>query len=1110
MEAVDVRNRLIDALREDLVGPALPTEELTESPARYLTGYLVPFEDDREDPEADEDLDDAGRAGEGESDGGAPDRASKRKAFLPASVGVSVLLPPGASRLLVTATWGDYVRKERPVEGAPRPAKVWVRKPREVPVVVDLDRSDRGREPFALETDAPPDRCMMVEVMARPRPDGPGQAVSVFLVNRRSKGSPKETSYAFQAGLTVRCEQGFSARPNTRGRGEEGADSDESVAELQYRGIAEHAVGHGIATTAQLDPDGVCRTVRTVWIPDAAVEKVVPAGRDRMGSIELRMEELGRTEDLAAALRPMPEAYRRWIETQAKTPLDVTEHPPVLAQLMTDARYVAKRIERGIEALSDPNVARAFRIANEAMAAAAKRRRPSEAPAWRPFQLAFVLMNLPAVAYPDDSSRRDVDLLFFPTGGGKTEAYLGLAAFTLVLRRLLHPGITGTGTSVLMRYTLRLLTYDQLERATALICALEQIRTKEPALGTWPFEIGLWVGRGATPNRMGKAGDNDKESALARTRAHKDGSNRGPVPIPIERCPWCSKDLAPRSFSLDPDDIAPTRLDVRCVNPECAWSGERPLPIVAVDETIYRRLPCFVIATVDKLAQLPFVGPTGALFGRVSRHDKAGFYGPCDDSRIGAPIPGGRLPPPDLIIQDELHLISGPLGSIAGLYEAAIDALSEAPSGVRPKIIASTATVRRAKEQIRSLFGREETVVFPPPGPDLHDSFFAVTLPVARSAEERAAGKAAHARRYVGVAAQGKSLKAVMLRVYLVLLSAAKHLYDQVGGDAIEDNPAAPYMTLLGYFSSLRELGGSRRIVEDEVRTRLLRYDERTKPGASAAVFARRTLGDVVELTSREKTHVISDVKRRLAVLPREHDKRPVGVALATNMISVGLDIDRLGLMVVLGQPKTTAEYIQATSRVGRHEPRPGLVVTLFNVHRPRDRSHYERFAAYHASFYRSVEATSVTPFSPRAIDRALPAVAVALARLSDPSLTPPDAASRIGERESTARQVLEILRRRVDAALAPQDPADLSSQVAKRAGDLFASWKNIANRAASARGKLVYAATDGPLPLLYDPLDRPPEGDADALKFKAQRSMRDVEPSVAAYVKIPDVPEVG
>ena len=227
-----------------------------------------------------------------------------------------------------------------------------------------------------------------------------------------------------------------------------------------------------------------------------------------------------------------------------------------------------------------------------------------------------------------------------------------------------------------------------------------------------------------------------------------------------------------------------------------------------------------------------------------------------------------------------------------------------------------------------------------------------------------------------------------MLRTFLALLGAAQKAYATFGPKPSANNPADPYMTLLGYFNSLRELGGARRIVEDEVTNRVAGYASRKRVSEAAGLFANRTIAyEVVELTSRVSTNQVAEAKQRLQETC--DGKGHVDVALATNMISVGLDIVRLGLMVVMGQPKTSAEYIQATSRVGRDSARPGLVVTILNIHKARDRSHYERFAGYHQTFYRSVEATSVTPFSPRALDRGLAGTLIALARQGHLPMTP-------------------------------------------------------------------------------------------------------------------------
>jgi hypothetical protein len=658
-------------------------------------------------------------------------------------------------------------------------------------------------------------------------------------------------------------------------------------------------------------------------------------------------------------------------------------------------------------------------------------------------------------------------------------------------------GLASAGVSVLMRYTLRLLTLEQLSRAATLICALDLERQRDAErLGSWPFEIGLWVGMAATPNAMGRKGDNNERSARTRTIRFQNDSRSNPAPIPLEECPWCGTKFTALSLSLVPNPDAPTDLRVACINRRCDFKGGNPLPIIGIDEPIYRRLPCFIVATVDKFAGVPWIGPVGALFGKFERSDAQGFYGPCAPDR-GARLPNPALPP-DLIIQDELHLISGPLGTNAGLYEAAIDALrSREIEGktVRPKIVAPTATVRRADAQVKALFGRDSVDIFPPPGPDRRDSFFAVTMPKAKR----------NARRYVGIAASGRSLKRVMLVTYLALMGGAKRFYEEAGGKRNVENPGDPYMTLVGYFNSLRELGGSRRIVEDEVTSRLKSYGSRRRVGESKGLFADREIKqEVLELTSRESTDKVANSKRRLALRFNEDDR--VDVALATNMISVGLDIVRLGLMVVLGQPKTTAEYIQATSRVGRDDERPALVVTLLNIHRPRDRSHYERFEAWHASFYRGVETTSVTPFSPRAIDRSLAAVTVGLARHGNPAFTAPRRAIEAAKRRAELEFVADTLAARAErhAKLSPEEAEELRKKLKTRVDDLLDAWASIAYDKDKAGAGLQYQREEGGAPpLLFDPLDPDLANQSlKARKFKAQRSMRNVEPVVNLWVQ--------
>ena len=604
------------------------------------------------------------------------------------------------------------------------------------------------------------------------------------------------------------------------------------------------------------------------------MERVAPA---EIEGVELSMEALAQLADRAQArehLGGLVTQYRQWItEQRTNSPTS----PPIrreVAQLLLDrAGVAADRIDAGIALLEDKEVLEAFRVANRVMARAARRRfgtmrgndpNKIDAPSWRPFQLAFLLMNLRGIANPAADDREVVDLLFFPTGGGKTEAYLGLAAFTLVLRRLRNPGIASAGLSVLMRYTLRLLTLDQLSRAATLICALELERQSDvETLGEWPFEIGLWVGRAATPNHMGAKGTTTPTPPAPRRIAFQQ-DDRKPSPIPLEECPWCGDEVqAQARSSCVPNQDHPTDLRVVCVNRRCEFTRDRPLPILAVDEPIYRRLPCFLIATVDKFAAMPWTGQVGAFFGRVDRCDKDGFYGPCEPGPRPVPgetaaAPGPRHPgraASDLGADghDGRPLRVGPrhaLHARGGREEGPAEDHrldGDGPAGGEPDPRPVQPADRRHLPAARS-----PTAATPSSRRSTPGSRATPPLPRGRRAGAEPEGHPApHVsrparRRPEGLRADGgkKNLK----------------------------NPADPYMTLLGYFNSLRELGGSRRIVEDEVSTRLKAYGGRKRIGEKEGLFADREIDyEVVELTSRVSTSKVADAKRRLAV--PFHDK---------------------------------------------------------------------------------------------------------------------------------------------------------------------------------------------------------------------------------------------
>lgn len=1123
--SLDVRAALIHALHLDLIGPGPDGEHAEESlpgwerpSVWYLTGFLVPTgtpvaekADDQEDDDFDGEVPE--RAGLPEESAEHGKRAKRR--FFPSSLGLSFLVRADANTIRVTATWGDYERGEYR-NGSGKPIEAWLRTPRAETVDIPLDGN-----PAPARHEVPGSGGLVLHITERPIPTEPlggrikpgTRAVSAFLVNERPPTEDRkdaDAAYAFQARLSVECDLPFHPRPDLSGQSD--PSWDVQVTRLHYADTPAYATGHGVSADWTVE-EKQCRRVGTTWIGNSQVEATKP--RDVPG-VELSMRALGDLADGEAArnaLSPLVSRYRRWIEEGRElVPNLRDEHRGTAEELLRQAGLAADRMESGVEVLATAaDALDAFRLANRAVGRALSRRVDEQDPGWRPFQLAFLLLNLPGMADPESPDREAVDLLFFPTGGGKTEAYLGLAAFAMVLRRLRNPadgGRAGAGISVIMRYTLRLLTLDQLSRAAGLVCALELEREKDTGrYGEWPFEIGLWVGKAATPNKMGRKGDNRADTARRKTIRYQQNPRASPSPIPVERCPWCGSEFTADSFTLLPGADRPRDLRVVCTDFECDFSGDRALPIVAVDEPLYRRLPAFLIATVDKFAALPWEGPAGALLGGAERHDSEGFYGPAATGR-GSPL-DSPLPPPDLVIQDELHLITGPLGTMMGLYETVVEGLcatgrpgEAGDRRARPKIVASTATARDARDQVQAVFARPDTRVFPPPGPDRHDSFFAGTVLASE----------VPARKYLGIAAAGRNPKVIMRRVMLALMGSAQKHYLRAGGRKNDKNPADPYMTLLAYFNSLRELGGARRIVEEEVQNTLKGRGVRRRLGEKWGLFRDRTLySEVMELTSRVTTDQVATAFERLG---REfHEKGRVDCALATNMISVGLDVGRLGLMVVNGQPKTHAEYIQATSRVGRADDKPGLVVTLLNIHKPRDRSHYERFRHYHETFYRSVEPASVTPFSARALDRGLAGALVALARHSEPLMTPPRGAEEIEKIRAELENRLRLTfheRLESQPIKHAEEREETAEAVRSRVVDLLDSWIRIVDdyRASGVAVQYQrYETRSSARPLLRYMLDQDFESEHHR-KFRANRSLRDVEPEVHVYVK--DLKDAG
>lgn len=685
--------------------------------------------------------------------------------------------------------------------------------------------------------------------------------------------------------------------------------------------------------------------VESTFIPEYNLKQMKAVQLDQMPVLIMKYIFTAQSSDVIKSLYEFAKLYKEWIEQKGyEIGLLEERYKECAHKNIDNCNRTYLRIINSIKILDESSNGDkvawlAFKHSNEAMymqrkqaLVKSKNMGNDNDIKWYPFQLAFFLQELTSIINPESNERKLVDLLWFPTGGGKTEAYLGIAAFTIFYRRMKYKE-AGEGVSVIMRYTLRLLTIQQFERASLLICACELLRKKH-LISDKPIEIGLWVGNELTPKNVEKA-----ENSLRKLKVGAKLSADEADPCQVKICPWCGAELTAQNYSTDKSK---GKMNIKCNNIECDFSGISYLPVRLLDQEIYTFTPAFLLATVDKFAQITLNSEPTAIFGVDSVHHS-----------------------PDLIIQDELHLISGPLGTMTGIYEAAITKICE-KNNYPIKIVASTATIRNADNQIKALYGREHTQ-FPPQGLTVDDSFFA-----ARSNEHERP-----ARLYLGYMGVGTTFTTTLIRVYAAWLFASRYLVTLGYSDKVIDN----FWTMTGYFNSLRELGGTSTQVVDDVQSRYQHLKDRKFAHLIPKFIGKDNYEFSEELTSRMGNDRISEIIQKGLKKPftRLNSEDVYDFILASNMISVGVDVGRLGTMAVAGQPKTNAEYIQATSRVGRDNP--GIVFTIYNPSRSRDRSHYEQFLRYHSAMYRYVEATSLTPFSDRARDRGLQALFVTLCR---------------------------------------------------------------------------------------------------------------------------------
>lgn len=966
--------------------------------------------------------------------------------------------------------WTDEL--ERSQEGP-----MWRRYPAVVPnceIAIACNELTHGRairRDVAMPQGSP--LQLRVEVFPRYRQIEDVWLLTVVLRNSTTAEAAQggHESVLYQSYFEVQPKKGHFRKYPESQRPFDQLDAEEQSLALLYRESATWGIGHGCACGWEAEPNQTPALLFADILPAVELPSMTPDIVDTQGNrLQLSMRTLAALPDDATSsawqsLDDLASEYGTWIRQRRQQVSEMmdTQFVQVATRHLDECSTCLGRINTGIALLrKNQRVRQAFRLANLAMLLQqiatkqierrllcwdrdSRRIRPqgthqspwdiyaagtesSHLGSWRAFQIAFLLMSLEGLRNGHSPQREVVDLIWFPTGGGKTEAYLAVMAFYMFHERLLmaddEEEPRRDGTNALMRYTLRMLTTQQFQRAASLICAMEFLRrdcAKHGIVTDIPgqrFSLGLWIGGDGSPNKI--------DSARTELNSYRRGDNNG-NPLILTECPWCRAQIGrfdgPRPNGMRQNQWNAARMRgiteipdegplLHCTDGNCSFGKENSrhwLPIEVIDERIYRLPPSLVIGTADKLAIVAYRPAAGTLFGR----------------RITGGQPHQHAFPPGLIIQDELHLISGPLGTMYALYEGIFERLCsfrKDGNWIKPKLIASTATIRGAADQVKALYARPQTTLFPAPGLLMGDSFFG------RYARDDSGRRLQKGRLYLGLHAtdygsvlttQVRSFSAALFRPY-----------------AFAADRRDPWWTLLVFYNSLRELGGAKTLFDSDIRSRLKFMFNRE----GFAHDNRRNIRIVEELTSRLSQAEIVGMMDRLSTAYTAGDNSSViDACLASNIIEVGVDIDRLSLMGVVGQPKTTATYIQVTGRVGRRWwERPGLILMLYNPGKSRDRSHFEQFHSYHRRLYERVEPTSATPFALSAIQRALPGALITWARQqSDASV------QNMAAYAGAVNAAFQLLQARCQAVQVPEDMQRSLDEMERVRNELEQKWSH-------------------------------------------------------------------
>lgn len=831
-----------------------------------------------------------------------------------------------------------------------------------------------------------------------------GKFIKILLANRLNHPKNKfsfgnellNTKAIFQGEISI---SGVTFLPYKQLSENNPFDEELNLINFQYRKENSFAIGHGCAVTWNDDKNPT--ELKTTFLPEVDIKNYSNAFRDNFPEglrdiTELKNLSIWTTLDkptIIHKLKLFANEYKDWIKTKQECTDADDNYKKSLNTILEKQNKTYNRLIKNIDFLNERDVAfKSFLLANTAMyiqmlisdknlfgekgVELSKIKKDFEyndlnffknhtfKPNYRPFQLAFFLLNIESIIKEDSDDRNNVvDLLWFPTGGGKTEAYLAITAFTIISRRILH-GKDSDGVSVIMRYTLRLLTAQQFERATKLILSLDFLRrffksNDEYFFGENKVSIGMWVGASTTPNSYTDARLIFKKvfDEITKLNNKKTGDYRKANTFPITNCSWCGCNLVSQNNSAKFDlgyKATDKSFSTSCLNPSCAFSAE--LPIYFVDDKIYQNPPTLLFATVDKFAMLSH------------REEGHHLFNSQDEKKL----------PPDLIIQDELHLLSGPLGSITGLYESIVELLST--KGKRkPKIITSTATTRNTEQQVAMLYGNRVLNIFPPMGVTYDDNFFSYV-----STESK--------RKHIGFMPTGKTALNSQIRILGNLLLARIELYkyfrvkenlSQEEAISRENN----FWTIVSFYNSLRDVGKVYNKVPAEISDFLKLLHNRYQLNKQVYGFNYFGLaGRTKELTSRIESNsikkLLNELEMPFSLITKDSMsfvQNTVDLVLASNMFSVGIDIERLNVMLMNGQPKNVAEYIQASSRVGRKDK--GIVINLLDANRSRDKSYFENYVPFNNAYYKFVEPLSVTPFTEIALDKVLASLLVCYVR---------------------------------------------------------------------------------------------------------------------------------